>query len=101
MARKSKLSFITISIVFVAIINIAAAKGWGGSLDQTGMNMPTDTVQPQSTVSIATRRYKNPDPVGNNIEQNSQAPPGPPYSLDLHLIPIPQLPITLLWADLA
>ena len=75
MSRKFKLGFVTSVILLIAIITIAAARGYGDPLTQTGMDMPTETMQPRSTASAATPQMQDtPTPLGNNIEQNAPSP---------------------------
>jgi len=54
MSRKYKLAFVITVILLVAVTTIASARGWEGPLYQTGMDMPTATMQPASTQSPAT-----------------------------------------------
>jgi hypothetical protein len=52
MSRKLKLTLVTILILVTALLTAAAAGGWESPLAQ--MDMPTETMQPPSTVSPVT-----------------------------------------------
>ncbi len=66
MTHKSRRIVSIITLLFIAFMTMAAAGGWGGPLRQTGMGMPTETMQPQSTTSLATPRVQGtPTPLGS------------------------------------
>ncbi len=62
----SKITFLTIMVLLAAITTIAAAGSWAGPLAQ--MDMPTETIQPQTTASQpAPQAQDTPTPAG--VEQ--------------------------------
>ncbi len=70
MSHKSRLIVSIITLLFIAFMTMAVAAGRGGPLKQTGMGMPTDTMQPQpSSTAQATST-----PVGNSSAQNMPGP---------------------------
>ncbi|OGO66323.1 MAG: hypothetical protein A2030_08875 [Chloroflexi bacterium RBG_19FT_COMBO_50_10] len=75
MSRKFKLAFLITVILLVSMFTIAAARGWGSPLAQTGMDMPTETMQPQSTANLATPLMQDtPTPLGKNTQQGMPSP---------------------------
>jgi len=75
MSHKFKLAFSVFTIFLIALMTMATARGWGGPLTQTGMDMPTETMQPQSTPSLAVSQVQETlTPFGINSGQSMPSP---------------------------
>ena len=71
MSHKFKSAFTIIGILLIAMLTMAFARGWMGPLAQTGMDMPTDTMQPQSTSNPdVTAVPTTPTPLDTNQSQS-------------------------------
>ena len=62
MSHKSKSAISIITLLFIAVMTMAVAAGWQRPLAQTGMDMPTNTMQPGLIDSTAT-----PIPQGTSV----------------------------------
>ncbi len=62
MFHKLKLAISIITLLVIAVMTMAVAAGWQRPLSQTGMDMPTDTMQPEPIDGTAT-----PIPQGTSV----------------------------------
>ncbi|OGO65631.1 MAG: hypothetical protein A2030_05735 [Chloroflexi bacterium RBG_19FT_COMBO_50_10] len=73
MSYKFKRMFVIMGILITAMLTMASARGWENPLAQ--MDMPTETMQSQSTSNpVLPQLQDTPTPMGMNTEQSAPSP---------------------------